>query len=95
MSFAAKDNGKIIGAVLCGHDSRRGYLHHLAVAEDYRRKGVGRALVQRAVGRLREVGVRKCHIFVFGDNADGLMFWKNIGWGQQEGVAILSRNIIM
>lgn len=31
MSFVARDpDGKLIGAVLCGHEGRRGYLHHLA-----------------------------------------------------------------
>ena len=28
-SFVAEKAGRIVGAVLCGHDGRRGYLHHL------------------------------------------------------------------
>src|ERR1039457_6973520 len=28
LSFVAAQGGRIIGAVLCGHDGRRGYLHH-------------------------------------------------------------------
>jgi len=35
----------IIGTVLCGHDGRRGYIYHVTVAEEYRGKGIGRALV--------------------------------------------------
>ena len=34
-SFIAEKQGRIIGAVLCGHDGRRGYLHHLAVASGF------------------------------------------------------------
>jgi N-acetylglutamate synthase len=45
MSFIAKKNGVIVGAALCGHDGRRGYLHHLAVAESHRKEGIGRKLV--------------------------------------------------
>jgi len=36
LSFAAFEKGKVLGAVLCGHDGRRGYLHHLTVAEAHR-----------------------------------------------------------
>ncbi|HXA14825.1 MAG TPA: hypothetical protein VNW23_06825 [Opitutaceae bacterium] len=32
LSLVAEVENKIAGAVLCGHDGRRGYLHHLAVA---------------------------------------------------------------
>ena len=32
MSFVAQANGQLIGAVLCGHDGRHGYLQHLAAA---------------------------------------------------------------
>ncbi len=31
-SYVARQQCQIVGAVLCGHDGRRGYLHHLAVA---------------------------------------------------------------
>ena len=38
MSFVAQHGGEIVGAVLCGHDGRRGYLHHLAVAKAHRKR---------------------------------------------------------
>ncbi len=41
-SFVARIAGEVVGAVLCGHDGRRGYLHHLAVAVRCRGRGVGR-----------------------------------------------------
>ena len=43
--FVAEDDGAIVGAVLAGHDGRRGHLNHLAVAPERRRQGLGRALV--------------------------------------------------
>jgi hypothetical protein len=36
-SASAHSEGQIIAAVLCGHDGRRGYLHHLAVIPEFRR----------------------------------------------------------
>jgi putative acetyltransferase len=52
MSFVAIYQNEIIGAVLCGHDGRRGYLHHLAVHPDYRKQGIGRSLVAKCVAAL-------------------------------------------
>ena len=34
MSFVATASGVVVGAVLAGHDGRRGYVHHLAVHQE-------------------------------------------------------------
>jgi N-acetylglutamate synthase len=52
MSFVAKKNGVVVSAALCGHDGRRGYLHHLAVAESHRREGIGRKLIDKCIESL-------------------------------------------
>ena len=74
LSFVARDGEHLVGAVLCGHDGRRGYVHHLAVSKSHRRQGLGRALVKRCLFALRRAGIDKCHIFVFGDDADAIAF---------------------
>ena len=95
LSFVAVQGGKIIGAVLCGHDRRRGYLHHLAVAQEYRRSGIGAALVDKAIDALREKGIRKCHGFVPGENRAALEFWQSIGWVQRDDLKIISKSITL
>ena len=79
-SFVAERDGRVIGAVLCGHDGRRGYLHHLAVARRYRRRGVGRQLVNACLAKLRKAGIQRCNIFIFAKNAAGMNFWRHNGW---------------
>lgn len=37
-----KNDEKIIGSVLCGHDGRYGSLYHVCVHEDFRKNGIGR-----------------------------------------------------
>ncbi|MFP4105546.1 MAG: GNAT family N-acetyltransferase [Phycisphaerae bacterium] len=91
MSFVAREDGKLIGAVLCGTDGRRGYLHHLAVDPDARGKGVGRRLAARCMQALSEAGIRKCHIFVLEENIPGKEFWRRAGWDRRDDVAIFSR----
>ncbi len=94
MSFIAKDKeGTILGAVLCGHDGRRGYIHHLAVRQDFRCQGMGRKLVQECLSRLQAVGIQKCHIFIFHDNINGINFWKSIGWTYRDDLWIISKTI--
>lgn len=80
LSFVAHLDGRMVGAVLCGHDGRRGYLHHLAVSNSCRGQGLGRLLVDRVFAALRECGIEKANIFVYADNEQGLGFWKATGW---------------
>ena len=80
LSFVAEKDGQIVGAVLCGHDGRRGYLHHLAVAKRYRKRGLGWQLVTACLAKLRKAGIQKCNIFIYAHNAEGMKFWAHTGW---------------
>jgi len=86
-----KDNPVILaGAVLCGHDGRRGLLHHLAIHPEYRRKGLGRMLVQRCLQGLHDEGIDKCHLFVFNNNRSGRDFWLSLGWYERPELVLMS-----
>jgi N-acetylglutamate synthase len=92
MSFVARSADKrIVGAVLCGHDGRRGYLHHLAVANDFRKCGIGRRLVDSCFAALNEVGLVKCNIFVYASNAEGQAFWKKEGWNARADLLVMQK----
>jgi putative acetyltransferase len=93
MSFIAEVNGEIVGAVLCGHDGRRGYVHHLAVRKDFQNQGLGRQLVEKCLSVLQKIGIKKCHLFIFNNNIGGIDFWKSIGWTQRSDISIVSKNI--
>ncbi len=93
LSFVARDGEHLVGAILCGHDGRRGYIHHLAVSQSHRRQGLGRALVEHCLSALRRDGIGKCHIFVFADNQDTSAFWKSIGWIQRAELVMMSQYV--
>jgi N-acetylglutamate synthase len=93
LSFVAREDGAIVGAVLCGHDGRRGYLHHLAVAASHRRRGIGAALVERCMAGLRGEGISRCHLFVYHHNAEGQAFWRRTGWHARDDLLLMSRNL--
>jgi ribosomal protein S18 acetylase RimI-like enzyme len=93
MSFVATADGTLVGAILAGHDGRRGYIHHLAVRPDWRRQGIGRRLVERCLTILRDSGIKKCHIFIFSNNADGIAFWKSVGWTSRSDIQVISKTV--
>ena len=78
--FVAELDGKIVGAILAGHDGRRGYLYHLTVAQAARRRGIGSALVSAALEALAREGIRKVALVAFGTNASGNAFWERMGF---------------
>ena len=92
-SFTAWVDGQLIGAVLCGHDSRRGYLHHLAVSKDFQHRGIGKALAECCMQSLIEAGISKCHIFVYRENHNAIAFWKKTGWVERVELTLLSKSL--
>ena len=93
LSFVACDGDKIVGAALCGHDGRRGYIHHLAVAQSHRKQGIGKSLVGRCMYALMRIGISKCHLFVFGDNQEAVQFWSKVGWTERVELMLMSQHL--
>lgn len=82
-SFVAEKQKQIIGAVLSGHDGRRGFIHHLVVLPEDRRQGIGQELVRCCLEKLELADIEKCHLFIRQDNQSGLKFWESIGWKER------------
>ena len=93
MSFVARQGATVVGAVLCGHDGRRGYLHHLAVDGKHRGRGVGKQLVESCGKQLKKAGIMKCNIFVYADNSGGESFWAKNGWTSRDDLRLLQKTL--
>ena len=85
-SMVAECDGKIVGAILCGHDGRRGCLYHVCVQENYRKHGIGQKLVRRCLDALKEEKICKVNLIAFKKNEVGNRFWKGLGWTIREEV---------
>ena len=91
LSLVATSRGRIVATVLCGHDGRRGYLHHLAVDRRWRHQGIGRALVTASLEKLSAAGIPKCNLFLFASNTEGRAFWKRLGWVVRTDLRLVQR----
>ena len=83
-SVVAIEDGKIVGAILCGHDGRRGCLYHVCVDEDYRMRGIGKSMVVFVMEALKKEEINKVSLIAFTKNDIGNAFWKEIGWTKRE-----------
>lgn len=90
LSQVAVIDGKIIGTVLAGHDGRRGFIHHMAVLPEYRRRRIGHALAEKAIEMIRSEGIEKTHIFCYQNNETGQKFWSDFGFVKRDDVFVFS-----
>ena len=92
-SFAAYEDGKLVGAILCGHDGRRGYIYHTAVLPEYRGWGIGSRLVEAAVAALQREGITRVCLNVMAANEQGKRFWTGRGWERKDFLEFYSKSI--
>lgn len=83
-SVVAVEDGKIVGSILCGHDGRRGCFYHVCVADQYRRRGIGKAMAVYAMNALKKEQINKVSLIAFAKNDIGNAFWNSIGWTKRE-----------
>ncbi|MDX1948522.1 MAG: GNAT family N-acetyltransferase [Pirellulaceae bacterium] len=93
LSPVARVAGALVGAVLCCHDGRRGYLYHLGVAAEFRQRGIARELVERSLASLAQQGIRRCTIFLVTDNAEGEAFWRRVGFRERIDLKVMARDL--
>jgi len=76
----AEEQRHIVASALAGWDGRRGWLYHVAVHPDERRRGLGRRLVELLEERLRERGCPKVNLIVWEGNTYAMAFWRALGY---------------
>jgi ribosomal protein S18 acetylase RimI-like enzyme len=80
--------GIIVGTVIAGFDGVRGWIYHLAVAPEYRRRGFATQLVRAAEDGLRRIGCPKVNLQVRSANPDVVAFYRSVGYQVEERVSM-------
>jgi N-acetylglutamate synthase len=91
--FVAEEGINMAGTILAGHDGRRGHIYHLAVHPDFRRQGIGRALVRAALEALSAEGITKAMLVVFKANSGGNEFWEAQGFTTRNDLIYRNKSI--
>ena len=89
LSRVATDGSTMVGAALCGHDGRRGYIYHLVVDPKYQGRRLGKRLVTECLEGLRRTGLERATIMVADDNPRGREFWKRCDWEEIDGAVAM------
>ncbi|TET60880.1 MAG: GNAT family N-acetyltransferase [Candidatus Stahlbacteria bacterium] len=55
--LVAEKNEELIGSIFSTHDGRKGWINRLAVAPEYRKKGIAAKLVNEVENRLFDMGI--------------------------------------
>lgn len=92
-SFTAYQGDRLTGAILCGHDGRRGYIYHTVVLPEYRGRGIASALIGAAVDALKKEGITRVCLNVMETNEQGKSFWINRGWEKKDFLGFYSKSI--
>ena len=91
--FVAEDDGEIVGAIMSGHDGRRGFIYHAAVNKEYRGKGLGKKLVNSALTALEMEGIHKVALVALEKNISGNIFWEKVGFTVRNDLVYRNKNI--
>ncbi len=91
--FVAEVDNEISGVIIAGNDGRRGFIYHTAVSTKFRKQGMGRKLVEKAVESLKEEGINKVALVVFERNEKGNKFWEKLGFIAREDLVYRNKSI--
>ena len=91
--FVAEEDAEIVGAILAGHDGRRGYIYHTAVHPDFRSRGIGAALTEKALEALKSLGINKAALVVFSKNEKGNAFWEKLGFAARDDLVYRNKTL--
>jgi ribosomal protein S18 acetylase RimI-like enzyme len=89
--YVALIDGMLVGTAMGGYDGHRGWLYYVAVHPDYRRQGIGSALVRQVESGLARAGCPKVNLQVRATNAAVVDFYRTLGYESEERLSMGKR----
>ena len=85
--YVAEDNGRLVGRLSLSRDPHPASRHvadlGLMVDAEYRRRGIGKTLLEEAVVWARSAGIRKLELHVFPWNEPALRLYESFGFERE------------
>lgn len=84
-------DGQVVATVLAGYEGHRGWLNYLAVAREFQRCGLARAIVAEAERSLRKAGCPKINLQIRTSNRPVIEFYRRLGYSVDDVVSMGKR----
>ena len=86
--IVAEEEGRVVGTTMAGYDGHRGWIYYVVVHPDFRRRGLGQALMAEAESRLKVLGCSKVNLQVRAGNHAAVDFYRNLGYDIEDRVSM-------
>jgi ribosomal protein S18 acetylase RimI-like enzyme len=86
--LVALEGTRLAGTAMGGFDGHRGWIYYVAVRPDRRRRGVGRALMERIEAQLAARGCPKINLQVRGTNQQAAAFYRRLGYEIEDRISM-------
>ncbi len=90
--LVADADQRIVGSLIATFDGWRGNMYRIAVHPGYRRRGIGRTLVEEGEKRLTKLGAKRITALVEEKYPWAIAFWSSVGYEIEPGIARFYRN---
>src|SRR5438309_311487 len=90
-SYVALEGDRIVGAILVTHWMGTPLVAELGVAKDRRGRGIGRALLEAAMGRLASRDEPRLALYVTLGNDPAIALYRSLGFVQVGGQSVTAR----
>ena len=91
--LVAEEDGQVVGVAMGAWDGRRGWLHHLAVSQACRGRGIASALLGQGEKRLRSKGCLKVNLLVHRDNLKAISLYRHLGYELMEPIIAMGKEL--
>jgi ribosomal-protein-alanine N-acetyltransferase len=89
--IVAEENGEVMGYIMCRVETglasfglgglvKKGHVVSVAVMQEFRRKGIGEALMNKAMENMKSYNARQCFLEVRVTNAAATEMYKKLGF---------------
>lgn len=86
--FVAVTDNQIIGSAMSGFDGHRGWVYYVAVHPEYRRRGIGSALMKKVESELIDMGCPKINLQIRADNHQVKLFYESLGYDVEDRISM-------
>ena len=89
--FVAEVDNRLVGTAMSGFDGHRGWVYYVAVDPEYRRRGIGSALMRQVESGLAAAGCPKLNLQIRSTNAEVRSFYESLVYTIEDRISMAKK----